>query len=121
MKKFIFAGLLLASTSLFADHVMTVTSESKNLRDYVPPMLANGAISTRVDNLGQQVQKKYINCYPDVAWAGRRYAYCSDLLRKSGSSRKAERKTLPIYFLGGKYRARTCDPLLVRQMLSQLS
>ncbi|MBE6412154.1 MAG: hypothetical protein E7036_06340 [Opitutales bacterium] len=74
MKKFIFAGLLLASTSLFADHVMTVTSESKNLRDYVPPMLANGAISTRVDNLGQQVQKKYINCYPDVAWAGRRYA-----------------------------------------------
>jgi len=26
-----------------------------------------------------------------------------------------------MYFLGGKYRARTCDPLLVRQMLSQLS
>ena len=26
-----------------------------------------------------------------------------------------------ILFLGGKYRARTCDPLLVRQMLSQLS
>ena len=27
----------------------------------------------------------------------------------------------PYYFLSGTYRARTCDPLLVRQMLSQLS
>lgn len=74
MKKFLFASLLALSTSLFADHIMTATSESENLRDYVPPTLANGAIATRVDNLGKQIQKKYINCYPDVAWAGRRYA-----------------------------------------------
>ena len=31
------------------------------------------------------------------------------------------RTLCPIFILGGKYRARTCDPLLVRQMLSQLS
>ena len=26
-----------------------------------------------------------------------------------------------LFLIGGEYRARTCDPLLVRQMLSQLS
>ena len=33
----------------------------------------------------------------------------------------ATRESIHIIFLSGTYRARTCDPLLVRQMLSQLS
>ena len=45
----------------------------------------------------------------------------SSLCAASPSSRLCVTEFEPQYFLGGKYRARTCDPLLVRQMLSQLS
>ena len=34
---------------------------------------------------------------------------------------KMKRSTLSVLLFGGNNRARTCDPLLVRQMLSQLS
>ena len=37
-----------------------------------------------------------------------------------GLDKKIDRSK-PVDFFGGDYRARTCDPLLVRQMLSQLS
>ena len=41
-------------------------------------------------------------------------------IRACGIMKKA-RRLMPTSFFGGSYRARTCDPLLVRQMLSQLS
>ncbi len=41
--------------------------------DYVPPFLGNGSISTSIDYLGKQIQKRYVTFFPEIVWAGRRY------------------------------------------------
>ncbi len=47
------------------------------------------------------------------------YAFGDDIPLLSQWIKKSTGRNLSIF--GGDYRARTCDPLLVRQMLSQLS
>ena len=63
-----------ASLAVADTHVQVSTGKGDSYpEDYVPPFLGNGSISTSVDYLGKQVQRKYVTFYPEVVWAGRRY------------------------------------------------
>ena len=64
----------LASLAIADTHIQISTGKGDLYpQDYVPPFLGNGSISTSVDYLGKQIQRKYVTFYPEVVWAGRRY------------------------------------------------
>ena len=59
-----------ASLAVADTHVQVSTGKGDSYpEDYVPPFLGNGSISTSVDYLGKQVQRKYVTFYPEVVWA----------------------------------------------------
>lgn len=65
-------GILAAAC---AARAITVVSEDARVpKHYVQPVIGNGSICTSVDFEGEQIQKKYRSYYPEVVWAGRRYA-----------------------------------------------
>ena len=60
--------------TLAARAATVVSEDAKVPKHYVQPVIGNGSICTSVDFEGEQVQKKYRSYYPEVVWAGRRYA-----------------------------------------------
>ncbi len=70
-----FISIFFVSGTLLANlFVKTTSGNGDNYPDdYVPPFLGNGSISTSVDFLGKQIQRKYVTFYPEVVWSGRRY------------------------------------------------
>ncbi len=68
-------GLLLASYAIATNPYLKTTSGKgdKYPDDYVPPFLGNGSISSSIDYLGKQIQRKYVTFYPEIVWEGRRY------------------------------------------------
>ncbi len=76
MKKFALSAAAFAAHSILLGagaHVVQTSGEGDSRpEDYVPPVIGNGSICTSIDNLGKQIQRKYVTYFPEVVWAGRR-------------------------------------------------
>ena len=76
MKKFALSAAAFAAHSILlaaGAHVVQTSGEGDSRpEDYVPPVIGNGSICTSIDNLGKQIQRKYVTYFPEVVWAGRR-------------------------------------------------
>jgi len=85
-KKFIVAIAALAPLALSAHWVNTVSGDGEKTDPgkYACALISNGSISTQIDNLGVQKQKKYVSFVPAVAWEGRRYGVPGDALIRFG-------------------------------------
>ena len=77
---------VLAPTALFAHWSNTTggNGDSVDRGKYACALISNGSISTQIDNLGVQRQKKYVSFTPQVAWEGRRYGAPKDALISHG-------------------------------------
>lgn len=77
---------VLAPTALFAHWSNTTggNGDSVDKGKYACALISNGSISTQIDNLGVQRQKKYVSFTPQVAWEGRRYGAPKDALISHG-------------------------------------
>lgn len=73
VKKLLYISGILFS-ALAARAATVVSEDAKVPKHYVQPVIGNGSICTSVDFEGEQIQKKYRSYYPEVVWAGRRYA-----------------------------------------------
>ena len=73
---------MLMASPLFAHWVNTTKGEGSKTDNakYACALISNGSISTTIDNLGVQKQKKYVSFRPTVSWAGRRYGVPTDTL-----------------------------------------
>lgn len=69
------AVFALSPITIFAHWVNTTNGEGEKTDSgkYACALISNGSISTQIDNLGVQKQKKYVSFSPAVAWEGRRY------------------------------------------------
>ncbi|MBO5254748.1 MAG: hypothetical protein J6B07_02870 [Opitutales bacterium] len=81
----IFISIL--TSQVFAHWVNTTqgTSEQTDTAKYACALISNGSISTQIDNLGVQKQKRYVSFSPRIAWAGRRYGPPRDALIPFGN------------------------------------
>ena len=116
-----------SSTSLFSFmvtspfpllyHKIVSLSNDASLRDmmFFAPLKMMLLISLAMMRcLPENVAKPRIIRRSRHHWRSQHHLPKANIIEKSTFFRKC-------FFLGGDYRARTCDPLLVRQMLSQLS
>ena len=88
MKKiitFLFVSVL--TSQLFAHWVNTTQGEGEKTdkTKYACALISNGSISTQIDNLGVQKQKRYVSFSPRITWAGRRYGPPRDALIPFGN------------------------------------
>ena len=75
MKKILIALIFATQAAFGASQPHSVATEGKGAAPtdgYTPPIIGNGSICTSVDYLGGQAQRKYVNYFPEVVWAGRR-------------------------------------------------
>ena len=89
MKKtliFTAVSAVVAPLSLFAHWTNTTQGEGDKTdpAKYACALISNGSISTQIDNLGVQRQKRYVSFVPQVAWEGRRYGAPNDSLISHG-------------------------------------
>lgn len=87
-KTLIFAAVsaVVAPFSLFAHWTNTTQGEGDKTdpAKYACALISNGSISTQIDNLGVQKQKRYVSFVPQVAWEGRHYGAPNDSLISHG-------------------------------------
>ena len=86
MKKTLIFAAVVAPLSLFAHWTNTTQGEGDKTdpAKYACALISNGSISTQIDNLGVQRQKRYVSFVPQVAWEGRRYGAPNDSLISHG-------------------------------------
>ena len=75
MKKILIALIFATQAAFGASQPHSVATKGKGAAPtdgYTPPIIGNGSICTSVDYLGGQTQRKYVNYFPEVVWAGRR-------------------------------------------------
>jgi len=85
--KIMAAALCALPSVLLADKLANTVSGKADKIDegkYATALISNGSISTTIDNLGVQKQRKYVSFVPSVAWEGRRYGVPSDALISMG-------------------------------------
>ena len=67
MKKFALSAAAFAAHSILlaaGAHVVQTSGEGDSRpEDYVPPVIGNGSICTSIDNLGKQIQSKYVTYF----------------------------------------------------------
>ncbi len=79
-------AIALSPFAVLAHWVNTTQGEGDkvDLGKYACALISNGSVSTQIDNLGVQKQRKYVSFIPHIAWQGRRMAGSQAPLFKFG-------------------------------------